>query len=135
MPPKAPESVARGARILRFLTVGVINTATDVAIFYVLFGLSGLIVASNVASYGCAGALSFVLNRGWTFGDINDSGAPARKITSFVVLNLVTLSLSTVLVLAFSEVWPVMVAKGVSVIITAAVSYTGMRYFVFGTKR
>lgn len=132
--PAILERLIRNPQILRFAVVGVINTLTDIAIFYLVHRATGLIVVSNVTSYGLAAGVSFLLNRNWTFRETDDGGAILPKILRFAALNAATLTLSTVIVLGLSLVMPVMVAKIASVGVAAAVSFLGMRYFIFGQR-
>lgn len=121
-------------RVTRFLSVGVLNTLTDVAVFFVLVAITTNVVASNIVNYTCGAGVSFLLNRGWTFGDVDRAGRGSGTVLRFVVLNLCTLALSTAFVAGLSQIAPLIVAKGVSVLAAAAFSFVGMRFWVFGTR-
>lgn len=78
----------RIARIARFGVVGVANTALD---FGILFGLTSLgtpVFLANIVSTSAALALSFVLNRNFTF---RSDGARSRQLVLFFVVTLVGL--------------------------------------------
>ncbi len=122
------------SRILRFATVGVINTLTDIGVFFALVALTGQVIPSNILAYGCGAAVSFVLNRGWTFADVAGGRSTKNLALRFGALNLAALTLSTVLVAGLDVALPLAVAKLSSVVVTAVFSYAGMRYFVFASK-
>ena len=132
--PAKLDLLLRNPQILRFAVVGIINTLTDVAVFYLVHRATGMIVISNIVSYGLGAGVSFLLNRNWTFRDTDDGGAILSKILRFAVLNAATLTLSTGVILGLSLVMPVMAAKIISVAIAAAVSFLGMRFFIFGQR-
>lgn len=54
-------------RPLRFLIVGVANTALDIAVFLVLTAAGMAVIPANMISTGIALAFSFVVNRAYTF--------------------------------------------------------------------
>jgi len=63
-------------RLLRFLTVGVANTAIGLSsIFAAMRFLDMSEAAANALGYAIGVTFSFVVNRAWTFGD----GAPATQ--------------------------------------------------------
>lgn len=122
------------SRVLRFATVGVINTLTDIGVFFVLVALTGQVIPSNILAYGSGAAVSFILNRGWTFADVAGDRSTKNLALRFVALNLAALTLSTVLVAGLNSALPLAVAKLLSVGVTAIFSYVGMRYLVFASK-
>lgn len=123
-------------RVLRFASVGALNTATDITLFYILNRVTGLIVIPNILSYGLTMLMSFLLNRTWTFGDTDDGTRAGKKFLMFAALNATTLTLSTTVVYVFSLFLEPVVAKILSVFVTASVSYLGMRFVIFkGAKQ
>lgn len=123
--------VMRSRRLRRFAVVGVTNTATDALVFFALVQATGLIVASNVAAYGCGAAVSYLLNRYWTFSDIATGGSTHGQIVRFVLLNLTTLAVSTTALVLANAVLPLWAAKAVAILIAASLSFLGMRFIVF----
>lgn len=123
--------MASGARMVRFAAVGVVNTATDFAMFFALVALSMPIAAANVLSYACGMAVSFTLNRGWTFADRVPSASRMQQIGRFVALNLLALGISTGILVGASEVMPLVAAKCLAVAVAAGISYLGMSRLVF----
>ncbi len=85
-------------RAVKFGLVGVANTALDLGIFSALtFGANFPPSLANVVSYSSGIALSFWINRSWTFRD-----RAARKRSSqlavFIAGNLAGLAISTAVV-------------------------------------
>ncbi len=52
---------------IKFALVGLLNTAVDVAIFFLLTWVNTPYVAAQVVSYSCGAANSYLLNKFWTF--------------------------------------------------------------------
>jgi putative flippase GtrA len=118
-------------RALKFGAVGIANTALDIGLFSVLTLSVGLQApAANVVSYSSGIALSFVLNRAWTFRDRNRQ-RPWRRLVLFVTGNLVGLALSTAVVASLVRAWGPLPAKAVSVAFTFAWNYIFANFIVF----
>ncbi|HEX3971491.1 MAG TPA: GtrA family protein [Stellaceae bacterium] len=118
---------------LRFAIVGSVNTAVDLGIFTGLTVLAGLAPdRANALSYACGIAVSFVLNRGWTFRDAR--GGIAEQFTRFIVVSLASLLLSTMLVGALSTVMPALFAKLLSFPVMFLWSFSMTRRFVFSRE-
>lgn len=118
---------------IRFALVGSINTAVDLGIFAALTSLAGLPAdRANAISYACGVAMSFVLNRGWTFRDAR--GGIAEQFTRFIVVSLASLLLSTMIVTALSSIMPDVFAKLSSLPVMFLWSYSMTRRFVFWSE-
>jgi len=124
--------VLAGSSFFRFATVGVITTLLDFVLFAGLTQLGQLAPAvANIFSYCCGIALSFALNRHWTFGRI-DSNSPAfLEAMKFALSYAAGLVLSTVLVYALAHVMPALIAKTLAVAIVLIWNYSMSRYWVF----
>lgn len=58
------------ASLLKYLTVGVINTTLGLSVIYLAMAVLGMgVAAANALGYGLGFGLAFVLNRSWTFAD------------------------------------------------------------------
>lgn len=124
-------------RIGRFAVVGLINTTIDVGVFALLVGTTGAVAFSNAIAYGCGAMTSYFLNRDWTFGHRSTRATHwcCSRAWRFAGLNLLSLCVSTVTVVLGAVVLPIAAAKILSVLLTAALTYSGMRYFVFTPDR
>jgi putative flippase GtrA len=118
-------------RLLRFLTVGVANTAIGLSsVFAAMRFLDMSEAAANALGYAIGVTFSFVVNRAWTFGD----GAPATL--SFprwlVVAGCAYLS-NLVVVLAAYRLLGVdpYLSQLLGVPIYTGVGFLGARYYAF----
>jgi putative flippase GtrA len=113
--------------ILRFGTVGLITTALDIVLFTALTAAGALPALANLFSYSCGIAVSYMLNRSWTF---RAEGGTERAV-KFVALMLAGLALSTLLVSLLATVLPAPVAKVLSVPVIFVYNYLAARLLVF----
>lgn len=134
--------IGRGQRILnyaltgpaffRFAAVGAATTLLDLVLFATLTGLGRLAPANaNIISYGCGIALSFVLNRHWTFSHAGSATSAFHEAVKFVLSYAAGLLLSTGLVYLLAQVIPALIAKVLSVPIVLMWNYGMARYWVF----
>jgi putative flippase GtrA len=72
-------------RILRFVVVGVLNTAIDLIILFALTWLGVDVWLANIFSTSVALLFSFVVNRSFTF---QSSGNPRQQIVPFLAVTL-----------------------------------------------
>lgn len=118
--------------IVRFAAVGLVTTALDFTVLNLLAGPAGLSPApANTISYSCGIAVSFVLNRVWTFGHGMDGPRIGRHGLLFIVSNMIGLLLSTLAVSLLSRLMPLNLAKAVSVPVVFFWNYAAARFWVF----
>lgn len=82
-------------QIAKFMTVGVLNTAIDTTMYFILtrwLGLSGLPVLAKGIAYVVGMVNSFFWNRSWTFGD---KGNVWRAAGLFTLTHIVALAINT----------------------------------------
>jgi putative flippase GtrA len=87
----------------RFLTVGVLGTSIDLALYtglHVLLGAPTLI--ANTCSYSAGMLNSYVLHRNWTYARRSPK-TMGTQFVQFAVVNLVALIMNNVLVLLFTH--------------------------------
>jgi putative flippase GtrA len=125
--PAAPRRRRNVDTLLRFATVGAITTLLDIALFTGLVAASVLPAPANVVSYSCGIAVSYALNRSWTFG-ARHSNAKALK---FVAATLAGLLISTALVAVLATLMPPTLGKVLSVPVVFAWNYSTARLWVF----
>lgn len=115
---------------LRFAVIGGINTSVDLSVFAALTALATLPPdRANGISYSCGIVSSFLLNRGWTFGDVR--GGIAEQVTRFIVVSLASLLLSTLIVTGLSAILPALDAKFISLPLVFLWNYSMTHRFVF----
>jgi putative flippase GtrA len=114
----------------RFLGVGVLNTLAGLAIIYAAKGFLRLDdITSNVLGYGGGLALSFVLNRRWTF---RHTGAAAPALFKFLATVAVAYGANLVTVMAaIHSGMNGYVAQALGVPLYTAITYWGSRRYAF----
>jgi putative flippase GtrA len=88
--------------IARFMTVGALSTALDLAAFAALHAWLGLpALPANTLSYSLGTITNYILHRRWTY-----AGRPAKpagvQALQFIAVSLAALALNTALVLLLS---------------------------------
>ena len=82
-------------QIVRFASVGVLNTAFGYTVILFALWLGNGDVVSNMIGYTAGLALSFALNRQWTFGGAKDvpPNVGARYVGTFLVAYAINLGI------------------------------------------
>ena len=91
----ASEGKKSFVQLIKFVLIGVSNTALDLLVEFVLNALFGVYYLAKIIGYACGIANSYFWNSRWTFRE--ERKRDAREIVSFVAVNLVTLGLSLLL--------------------------------------
>jgi putative flippase GtrA len=121
----------RRAVPLKFLTVGIVNTAVGLLIIYVckfVFNMDD--VPANAFGYGIGIALSFSLNKDWTFGY---KGPTAQAIFRFAVIFAFAYGLNIGTVLTLVELCDTnsYLAQAFGIVPYTVVIYGGSRMYAF----
>lgn len=113
---------------IRFLAVGVLNTAVGLSVIFAAKALLGWgDLAANAFGYAIGLMVSFMLNRSWTFGH---SGAVAPAVLRFIMVFLVAYGLNLAAVFTLRD-W-----VGINAYLAhvgGIVPYTV--FFYFGSRR
>jgi putative flippase GtrA len=118
-------------QFIKFNLVGLMNTALDFLIFYLLVWLGVFYIAAQCISF-CIGMLnSYLLNKYWTFAQ--KGRVHPKQAVRFIVLNICTLLLSLGLLALFADrlhlsLW---LAKLLATGVTMVFSYAGNKLWVF----
>lgn len=97
---KAPE-IKQGAS---YALVGIINTATDFAVFSLLFYYLNLgIIYANTAAFFIAVVQSYILNTKWTFKEKESERRTHKKFILFFTVQLGALTVSNIVIWSFSS--------------------------------
>jgi putative flippase GtrA len=117
-------------QILRFATVGVINTLLTLAIIYLLMHLGVDYRGANLAGYLVGFVVSFVLNRNWTF---THRGHWLGSFARWIVVAAVAYggNLATVVMLHQWLGIDAHLAQLGGMPVYTLLSYVGGRYFAF----
>ena len=116
---------------LKFVIVGVANTLAGLFVIYLCKWLLGFSDAlANISGYVIGLAVSFLLNRGWTF---EHSGAVLPALARFLAVFALAylLNLATVLVAIHSFGVNSYLAQALGIAPYTVFFYLGSRYFAF----
>jgi putative flippase GtrA len=117
--------------MLRFLAVGVLNTGVGLSVIYLGMYVLGLgDAAANVAGYAIGIALSFVLNKYWTF---SSAGRGAAQFVRFIIVTGCAYGINLAVVLVLIHLFHAnrYLAQACGIAPYTIVGYLGSRYFVF----
>jgi putative flippase GtrA len=120
-----------GTFVARFIVVGTVNTLVGLVVIYLCkwaFGLGD--VPANLCGYAIGLAVSFVLNRQWTF---RHRGAWVPALLRYLVVFLLAylLNLATVLAAIHGLGLNSYVAQAVGIVPYTISFYLGSRFFSF----
>lgn len=123
-----------GPQFLRFLAVGLVNTAVGLGMIFALKALAGWgDIQANIAGYAAGLVTSFVLNRRWTFMHDGDwSGALLRFVAVFAIAYAANL----LLLLHLRDGWGVnaYLAHALATVPYTLLFFAGSRWFAFKSR-
>jgi putative flippase GtrA len=122
---------------IRFILVGVLNTAVDLVAFYLLSLIPGMPeVVAKTLSYMLGICNSFLWNKYWTFG-ARGSGRGWREFGMFFAVNIPPLLVNVIVFTLLglwieSGTWPVRMGKAfAAAVVSVAWNFLGSRYLAF----
>lgn len=117
--------------ISRFSLVGLLNTALDFFVFFLLFTIFGFGgVISHLMAFCVALANSFILNAKWTFQNLKRDQL-FRQVLTFVLIGFSGLVVSTVTLAFLSPIVTTYPAKIIAIGASLIVNYLGSALIVF----
>jgi putative flippase GtrA len=115
--------------------VGVINTAIDYVVFWILISFTPLSsVLANVISFSLGAANSFLMNSTITFGDPHTTHCNYESAWRFVAVVLLCLAISTAIVAVGEQFIHPLAAKIISIVGTFTAGYLLNSRFVFRSR-
>ena len=122
-------------KALSFATVGLINTAVDATVFFLMLGFatSSLIVA-NVSAWLIAVTGSYVMNSFTTFSAETGGRLRLKDYAGFVGSGLVAVIATTTTVVLAANYLPVWAAKGVVILVSFVVNFSITHFVVFRAR-
>ncbi len=115
----------------KFTVVGAINTVIDFGIFFILHDIFAVMfVVAHISAFFVALANSFYFNAIWTFKNLKKDQL-IRQITSFVIIGLIGLLLSTLTIYFANQFMWVYFAKVLAMGVSFVWNYVGSWLFVF----
>jgi putative flippase GtrA len=128
---------ALALKALSFAAVGLVNTAVDATIFFLLlaYATSSLVVA-NVAAWFIANTGSYVMNSFTTFSAETGGKLSLRHYAGFVGSGIVAVTASTIAVVIAARFvgLPIWAAKAIAILVSFAVNFSITHFVVFRTK-
>ncbi len=117
-------------QLLRFLAVGVLNSAVGLALIYVFMALGNDYRGANAVGYAGGILVSFVINRSWTFAD---SGDWRKSFMAWLCVVGGAYAAQLLLVIGLHDRLgiDVRIAQALGVPAYTALTFLGARYFTF----
>ena len=134
-------------KAISFAMIGVINTAVDAGVFFLIFVLvtspligadpaSGqVLVGANVTSWLVAVSGSYVMNSHITFAAETGRTLSHRSYAKFVVSGLAGLIANTTALVIAAQFLPIWGAKGISILVAFLVNFSISHFFVFRPRK
>lgn len=122
-------------KAISFALVGLINTAVDAAIFFLLlaYATPSLVIA-NVAAWFIANTGSYVMNSFTTFSAETGGKLSLKHYGGFVGSGIVAVTASTITVVIAAKFMPVWAAKGIAILVSFAVNFSITHFVVFRAR-
>ncbi len=122
-------------KAVSFALVGLVNTAVDATIFFLLLGFatSSLVIA-NVTAWFIANTGSYVMNSFTTFSAETGGKLRLKHYAGFVGSGIVAVTASTITVVIAAKFMPVWGAKAIAILVSFAVNFTITHFVVFRPK-
>jgi putative flippase GtrA len=119
-----------------FAMVGVVNTAVDFSVFWTAATyLHWPLIPANVLAWLMAVSVSYVMNSFITFGPESGRILRWRDYGTFAGSGLAGMISSTATLFALSFVFPLLVAKLLSIAVSFAVNFSLSHFVVFRVRR
>jgi putative flippase GtrA len=122
-------------KALSFATVGVINTAVDATVFFLLLAYAtSSLVAANVGGWLVAVSGSYVMNSLTTFSAETGRKLRLKDYAGFVGSGLVAVIATTTTLVIAAQFMPVWAAKGLAILVSFTVNFSITHFVVFRPK-
>src|SRR3954462_9061641 len=106
-------------KALSFALVGLVNTAVDATIFFLLLAyVTPSLVVANVGAWFIANTGSYVMNSFTTFSAETGGRLSARHYAGFVGSGIVAVTASTITVVVAAKFVPVWAAKAIAILVS-----------------
>jgi putative flippase GtrA len=122
-------------KALSFATVGVINTAVDASIFFLMLGfVTSSLVVANVTAWLIAVTGSYVMNSFTTFSAETGGRLRLKDYAGFVGSGIVAVVATTTTVVLAANYMPVWAAKCVAILVSFVVNFSITHFVVFRAR-
>ncbi len=115
---------------IKFGITGVLNTAVDFVVFFLVSPIIGIYPA-QIVGYTCGMINSFFINRNWTFKSGESFFSPT--FVKFAAANLITMGISIVVLAVFTQflLLDILISKILTTVITLIFNFLLSRLWVF----
>jgi putative flippase GtrA len=118
-----------------FALVGVVNTAIDAAVFFLLLGyVTSSLVLANVLAWVVAVSGSYVMNSFITFGPESGRTLRLKDYLRFLGSGVAAVTASTITVVMAANYMPVWAAKGIAILVSFAINFSVNHFYVFRAR-
>lgn len=133
---KAWEDRAVTLKAVSFALVGLVNTAVDATVFFLLlaYATSSLIVA-NVGAWLVAVTGSYVMNSYTTFAAESGRQLRLKDYVGFLGSGVAAVIATTTTVVLAANVMPIWAAKGIAILVSFVVNFSITHLIVFRPGR
>ena len=119
-------------KAMSFALVGLINTAVDAAVFFLLLAyVTPSLAIANITAWFVANIGSYVMNSFTTFSAETGGKLSLKHYAGFVGSGLVAVTASTITVVLAAKFMPVWAAKAIAILVSFAVNFTITHFVVF----
>ena len=122
-------------KAMSFAVVGLINTAVDATIFFLLLAyVTPSLAIANVTAWFIANVGSYVMNSFTTFSAETGGRLSLKHYAGFVGSGLVAVTASTIAVVLAAKFMPVWAAKAIAILVSFAVNFSITHFVVFRAR-
>ena len=122
-------------KAVSFALVGLINTAVDAAVFFLLLAyVTPSLAIANVTAWFVANIGSYVMNSFTTFSAETGGKLSLKHYAGFVGSGIVAVTASTITVVLAAKFMPVWAAKAIAILVSFAVNFSITHFVVFRAK-
>jgi len=124
----------KGNYILRFSTVGIVNTIIDIAVFTVIVSLTSWpAYAAQCLGYAAGMLNSFAMNKVWTFRRFDAGSSMVGEALRFFAVNAFSMVVSSSTMWMLTDIigFTALISKSVIILLTLVINYAGYRFWVF----
>ncbi|HWP16336.1 MAG TPA: GtrA family protein [Xanthobacteraceae bacterium] len=122
-------------KAISFAVVGLVNTAVDAIIFFLLLAyVTPSLAIANITAWFIANTGSYVMNSFTTFSAETGGRLNLRHYAGFVGSGIVAVTASTITVVLAAKFMPVWAAKAIAILVSFAVNFSITHFVVFRTK-
>lgn len=117
--------------IFRFLIAGILVTTVDVVIYYLLFHFLPFSLSKGI-SFTCAGVVGYVINKYWTFKQVQASYAEVRR---FILINFLALGVNVFInqIVLYWQPGAVYLALTITTVFTSILIFICFKWWVYKT--